>query len=68
MSTNAQQKLDTLGFWNKHGLDATRDAYKVIRSTLYRWRKSYAACERTSRTWERTSCTRHCNHEARTAG
>ncbi len=27
MSTNAQQKLDALGFRNKHGLNATRDAY-----------------------------------------
>ena len=37
----AQQKLDALGFWNKHGLDAIQDAYKVSRSALYRWRKSY---------------------------
>lgn len=43
MSTNAQQELDALGFWNKHGLNATSDAYKVSRSTLYRWRKSH--CE-----------------------
>ena len=34
MSTNAQQKLDALRFWNKHGLNATSDAYKVSRSTL----------------------------------
>ena len=40
---NAQQKLDALEFWNKHGLDVTRDAYKVSSSTLYPWRKSH--CE-----------------------
>ena len=28
MGTNAQQKLDTLLFWNKHGLNATRDAFQ----------------------------------------
>ncbi len=38
MGTNAQQKPDALTFWNNHGLNATRDAFKVGRSTLYRWR------------------------------
>ena len=41
MGTNAQQKPDALTFWNNHGLDATRDAFKVGRSTLYRWRKAH---------------------------
>ena len=40
MGTQAQQKLDALTFWNNHRLNATRDAFKVSRSTLYRWRKS----------------------------
>ena len=34
MGTNAQQKLDALAFGNNHGLNATRDAVKVSRSTL----------------------------------
>ena len=34
MGTNAQQKLDALTFGNNHGLNATRDAVKVSRSTL----------------------------------
>ena len=41
MGTQAQQKLDALTFWNKHGLNATQDAFKVSRSTLYRWRKAH---------------------------
>ena len=39
MSTTAQQKYDALLFWEKHGLDATLDAFKVSRRTLYRWRQ-----------------------------
>ena len=34
-----QQKYDALLFWEKHGLDATLDAFKVSRRTLYRWRQ-----------------------------
>ncbi len=41
MNTTAQQKHDALLFWEKHGLDATLDAFKVGRSTLYRWRRRY---------------------------
>ena len=41
MTTETQVKLDALLFWDKHGLKATMDAYKVSRSTLYRWRKLY---------------------------
>ena len=40
MGAQAQQKLDAPTFWNNHGLNATRDAFKVSRSTLCRWRKS----------------------------
>ncbi len=39
MGTNYQQKPEALTFRNNHGLNATRDAFKVSRSTLYRWRK-----------------------------
>ena len=40
MGTNAEQKLDAI-FWNKHGLNTTRDAFQVSRSRLHRWRKVY---------------------------
>ncbi len=40
MGTEAQQKLEALTFWGKHSLNATRDAFKVNRSTPYRWRKT----------------------------
>ena len=43
MSTTAQQKLEALTFWRKHGLDATRDAFSVSRSTLYAWRAKHRA-------------------------
>ena len=42
MGTKAQQKLDALSFWDKHGIIATQDAFKVSRTTLYRWRKLHA--------------------------
>lgn len=37
---DAQQRLKILRFFDKHGLDATRDAYGVSRRTLYRWKKA----------------------------
>lgn len=43
MSTTAQKKLEALEFWRKHGLDATRDAFAVSRSTLYAWRAKHRA-------------------------
>ncbi len=30
-----------LDFWGKHGLDATLDAFKVSRRTLYAWRRAF---------------------------
>ena len=42
MGTHAQQKLEAPTFWNKHGLNATRDAFKINRTTLYFWRKAHA--------------------------
>ena len=35
MGTQAECKLEALEFWNKHGINATQDAFKVSRSTLY---------------------------------
>ena len=39
MATDAQQKLNALEFWDKHGLIAALDFAKVSRATLYRWKK-----------------------------
>jgi len=33
----AEKRLRTLIFWEKHGDDATREAFRVSRRTLYRW-------------------------------
>jgi hypothetical protein len=33
---DAQSRLDILKFWDKHGLEATRDAFGVSRRTLFR--------------------------------
>jgi len=36
----AQRRLRILKFWEKHGLEATRDAFGVSRRTLFRWKKA----------------------------
>jgi len=42
MITNkAQKRLEIIGFFNKYGLEATKDAYKMGRTTIYRWKKIY---------------------------
>ena len=33
MGTATQQKHDALVFWDKYGLNATRDAFKISRTT-----------------------------------
>ena len=40
---DAQRRLDILRFWQRHGLEATVDAFGVSRRTLYRWRAKLAA-------------------------
>ena len=37
---DAQRRLEILRFWDKHGLEATRDAFGVSRRTLYRWKQA----------------------------
>ncbi len=37
---DAQERLEILRFWDKHGLQATRDAFGVSRRTLYRWKQA----------------------------
>ena len=38
VSEKAQQRYRTLEFWEKYGLEATIEAFKVKRRTLYYWR------------------------------
>lgn len=35
---SAEQRLAVLRFWERHGLDATQEAYGVSRRTLFAWR------------------------------
>jgi transposase-like protein len=37
---DAQRRLQILRFWERYGLQATRDAFGVSRRTLYRWKKA----------------------------
>jgi hypothetical protein len=37
---DAERRLEILRFFDKYGLTATRDAFGVLRRTLYRWRVS----------------------------
>ena len=39
VSDKAQQRYRALLFWEKYGLEATMEAFKVKRRTLYNWRK-----------------------------
>ena len=59
MSTTAQQKLDALVFWDKHGLEATQDAFRVSRSALFGWRKRYRIGG-LSALHDRSRAPRHC--------
>lgn len=34
-----KRRVEILSFWQKHGTDVTKDAFKVGRATLYRWQK-----------------------------
>ena len=35
IAKSAQRRLEILGFWQRHGLAATQEAYAVSRRTLY---------------------------------
>jgi transposase InsO family protein len=41
ITKSAKKRFQILGFWKKHGLKPTTDAYGVKRSTLYYWDKLY---------------------------
>jgi putative transposase len=45
-----QKRRETiLAFWKKHGLQATKDAFKVSRATLFRWQQESLPRSRTHR-------------------
>ena len=39
ISEEAKQRARILSFWQKHGLEAVREAFGVSRRTLYRWQR-----------------------------
>jgi transposase InsO family protein len=43
IAPHAQRRLEILDFWRRHGLDATREAFKVSRRTLFGWRAKLRA-------------------------
>ena len=45
MDKTAERRYEILLFWEKHGLEATVDAYKMGRRTLYGWRKRWKESE-----------------------
>ena len=42
ISEKAKQRVRILAFWEKYGDEATKEAFKVSRPTLYRWQKALA--------------------------
>ena len=40
ISEQAKERCRILAFWEKHGLEATKEAFKVSRPTLFRWQKA----------------------------
>jgi transposase InsO family protein len=43
ISDKAKERCRILAFWERHGLDATTEAFGVSRATLFRWQKALAA-------------------------
>jgi hypothetical protein len=43
IARDAQRRLEILGFWRRHGLAATCEAFKLSRRTLYLWRAKLRA-------------------------
>ena len=42
ITEQAKQRIRILAFWEKHGLEATNEAFGVSRPTLFRWQKKLA--------------------------
>ena len=43
IAPDARRRLEILDFWRRHGLAATREAFKVSRRTLFGWRAKLSA-------------------------
>jgi len=41
LTSKAKHRLKVLGFWEKHGLCATLDAFPYKRSTLFEWKRTF---------------------------
>ena len=41
ITKEAEKRLEIIGFFNKYGLEATKEAFNMSKTTLYRWRKIY---------------------------
>src|SRR3989344_805296 len=46
ITSRAEKRVEILSFFEKHGLEATKDAYKVSKATIYRWQKTFEENER----------------------
>ena len=46
ITQKAREKARTLVFWERHGLQATLDAFPVKRSTLYSWKRAWEEGDR----------------------
>ena len=43
ITEQAKERCRVLAFWERHGLEATREAFGVSRPTLFRWQKELKA-------------------------
>ena len=43
IAPTAQRRLEILEFWRRHGVEATQEAFRVSRRTLYAWRAKLKA-------------------------
>src|SRR3989344_5196836 len=60
ITTKARRKFDALIFWEKHGLEATMDAYGVKRRTLFlRKKKLRAVRGKPEALWEQSRAPQH---------
>lgn len=41
ITDKAEERLKIIGFFNKYGLEATKEAFKISRSTIFEWKKIY---------------------------
>lgn len=41
ITPKAEERIRILAFWQKHGDIATKEAFKVSRATLFRWKKAF---------------------------